>query len=135
MLTGRALFINPNKADEKMVYLRVMNYRDSNAIFIVLVSPDKKNVGVPSQAITTRPDKDLPPFHGAISLENKAVVQMLVEQGVCETTDQIVYAGFKALYVVSFEKEVLMEYDRQGTEQYECQIDARKTEDAACIQT
>lgn len=114
----KPLFYHQNLPDEKMVYLRVMSYRDSNAIYAVLVSADMKDAGRPFKVITTKPDADVPAFYSAANPEDKELVQILLQAGIARVTTKLAYAGFHTLYLIVFDEDKLMEHDPMGTTDY-----------------
>lgn len=109
-----------------MVYLRVMNYRDSKAIYAVLVSADMKDAGQPFRVITTKPDVDVPPFYSAIKLEDKELAEILIKPEIMLPTSELSYAGFTSLYLVSFDEKKLLEYDPVGAVEYSERIKTMK---------
>lgn len=114
----KTLFFRQNLEDEKMLYLRVMGYRNSKAIYIVLVSADFKDAGRPFKVVTTKPDTDIPAFWGAVDVEDKDWAQILIKNDIARPTTDLVYAGFRSLHLFEFDEQVLREYDPQGTEDY-----------------
>lgn len=113
-------------SDEKLVNLRIGNYRDSNAIYAVLISAEHKDTGRPFRGITTRPDDDVPAYHAAIKTTEKDLVEMLIQQGLGHPTNDIAHAGFASLFIFEFDKDELYEYDPKGMEDYTRHIAARK---------
>lgn len=124
----KSLFYRLSEKDEKMLRLKILNYRGSNAVYAVLVSGDFQDAGVPFKVVTAKPDADVPALYGTVPIEDKEWVHILMHQGIARPTNYVAHAGFQTLYVLEFDEWVLDEFDPEGAAIYRKRVAAATLE-------